>query len=343
MEQKSKKHLILKILLALLPAILLYFNYALMSSNSMLGLAFLIIWAVMIWSVWQLEEKNSILERFFRLTEIGFFLLPLSSLILTFVFGAQVTSQAGDSFEQAGAAIGTAIGGTFIIIISFIVGITGGIVMHLITNKYEKKAEAKGEEEETFANKHGVIISVLAVVVLAIILGSVSSAQNNQGDNYTKGDKNDSNIENSSSGDSDVSDNQGGEQNQQESSPAPDGSDKVGFEIVNKEFKEADMYSGSIMDQIILETEFENKSNKDMRGIQGVIVFVDMFGDNIMSSSFEYTDGIPKNSTKTWDASIEYNEFIDEHKKLRNTDLEDLEYELEIDKIIYKDGTKDEF
>ena len=141
MENFYKKHIVLKLILALLPAAVFTQNYGWMTANAYIGWAFLLIWALMIWSVAQFTEKNQVLERLFRQTEIGFFLLPVSAIVLTFVLGAQAVSSTTSSAGQAGAAIGTAIGGTFAVILSFIFGLTGGVIMHLVAGKYDKKAE----------------------------------------------------------------------------------------------------------------------------------------------------------------------------------------------------------
>ena len=53
MENTAKKHIVLKVLLALLPALIFWQNYAWMTLNAYLWIALLIIWALMIWSVWQ--------------------------------------------------------------------------------------------------------------------------------------------------------------------------------------------------------------------------------------------------------------------------------------------------
>jgi hypothetical protein len=170
------KHPLLKVLLAILPAAIFTQNYAWMTANTSVGIAFFLIWALMIWSVWQLTEKNHVLERFFRQTEIAFFLLPISSIIFMFVFGAKAVSGTSNEFEQAGAAIGTAIGGTFVVGLAFVIGLLGGIIMHLITGNFDKKAEKSGvKQPDTFANKYGTSLSLVGVLVLAVILGAVGS------------------------------------------------------------------------------------------------------------------------------------------------------------------------
>lgn len=172
-----KNHVLRKVLLALLPALVFTQNYGLMTGNKALGFGFLAIWLVMIWSAWQFTEKNHISERLLRLTELAFFLLPISAVVYTFVLGARVVGHAGSNAEQAGAAIGTAIGGTFVVGLMFVIGLIGGIIMHLITSSYDKKAEASGvNQPETFSNKNGVALSIVGVFLLAIVSGAVASA-----------------------------------------------------------------------------------------------------------------------------------------------------------------------
>lgn len=166
-----------KIFLALLPAAVFTQNYAWMTANTYVGIAFLFIWLLMIWSAWQLTEKNHVTERLLRLTEIAFFLLPVSSIVFMFVMGARAVGGAGNDMEQAGAAIGTAIGGAFIVGLAFVIGVIGGIIIHLITGNYDKKAEKSGvKQPETFSNKSGIAVSLAGVIALAFIFGAVGAA-----------------------------------------------------------------------------------------------------------------------------------------------------------------------
>lgn len=143
---KKKSYLFTKIFISLLPALILLQNYAWMAVNRYAGYAFLIIWGFIIWRVSKLESKNEILERLFRYSEIGAFLLPISAIIFTFVIGAESINMGANEFEQAGAAIGTAIGGFFVVGLAFVIGLFGGFIFHLIGNRYEKKAE-KGKNK----------------------------------------------------------------------------------------------------------------------------------------------------------------------------------------------------
>ncbi|MBU4351355.1 hypothetical protein L6250_00955 [Candidatus Parcubacteria bacterium] len=331
--KNSHNNIVLKVLLALLPTLIFWQNYAWMTLNSYLGIAFLIIWALMIWSVYQFTEKNHIIERLFRLTEISFFLLPLSAIIFSFVLGSKAISSTTNGFEQAGVALGTAIGGTFIVILSFIIGLAGGVIMHLITNKYEKKAEASGiKQTETLSNKHGVILSLVAIIILAIIMGSVSGAQHSV--NVAKEKEA---LKNSLQ--------QGG--TSQTNTPSQDQNKvqpkKVSIEITNKGFHEADFMSGDYQDQITMDLKFTNETDKEIRGVEGVLTFYDIFDNKISATKVSYDKGIPANSSKVWKSGTDYNQFMNEDVKLKNTELKGLKYKWEVLTIIYADGSKETF
>jgi hypothetical protein len=334
MKENIKKHLSLKVLLALLPTLIFYQNYAWMTGNAYLGIGFIIIWILMIWNVHQFTEKNHILERFFRLTEISFFLLPVSALILTFIIGSRVLSSSVNEFEQAGGAIGTAIGGVFIIIIAFIIGVAGGIIMHLITKKYEKKAEASGIKKiENSSIKHGVIISLVVLIALAIVMGSISSAQNTARANKAKEELSKSLQQGSVTKTDTVS----LEENKTQSN-------KVKLEILKKGFSESDFSSGNYYpEQITMNLKFTNETDKDIKGVEGTLTLYDIFDNKISSTSVGYDKSIPAHQNKVWESGIDYNQFIDEDVKLKNTELENLKYKWEVQTIIYADGSKEIF
>lgn len=128
-----------EIFLALLPAVVFTVNYVLIW-QTYVGIAFLFIWLSMIGSVCQFTEKNHVTARLLRETEIAFFLLPISSIVSTFVTGAKVIGETQGDLQQAGAAIGTAIGGVFLVGLTFVIGLFGGLIMHVLTGRYGKDA-----------------------------------------------------------------------------------------------------------------------------------------------------------------------------------------------------------
>jgi hypothetical protein len=303
---KKQKHLALKILLALFPAIILLQNYSWMTANNKVGISFLLIWGLLLWSVWRFEDKDLIFERYFRLSEIAFFLLPVSAIILTFVLGSQAINSSTNDFEQAGMAIGTAIGGTFIVIISFIIGIVGGIVMHLITKKYDKKVENHNKD---FASKHGIIMVIVGLFLLAIILGNVKDKEGINESNKT------------------LNGNQNNSVNEEVSKE-----NEVEIKILEKDF-----FEGDFSDQITMNLEFTNKIDKDVKGVEGVLSLYDIFDKKIKTIKVAYDKMLPKNSAKIWETGVGYNQFMDEDIKLKDTELENLNYKWEVNKIVYND------
>lgn len=171
----------LKISLSLLPALLFTQNYAWMTQNRLVGWGFILIWLLMVATVWSLQNSTQVLNRSFRLTEISLFLMPISTMIMSLGLGSSAISSTTDAAEQAGTAIGTAIGGTLVTILAFIFGITGGIIFHIIANNYSKKLSTSGTEKpRDFLGKHGLVTGFIGVILLAIILGSIGGGMSGQ-------------------------------------------------------------------------------------------------------------------------------------------------------------------
>lgn len=167
---KKKAFVFLKILLSLLPALVFLQSYGWMTLYKNLGIAFILILALVIGSVWQLSQKNRIITRLVRLLEMGLFFLPIATIIMTFVLGSSLAAVAGNNASKAGAAIGVGLGGFFVTIIAFVIGIAGGIITHLIGNSYSKKADSEFKEQESFLNQHGTALVLLGLFLLTIVL-----------------------------------------------------------------------------------------------------------------------------------------------------------------------------
>ena len=83
----------------------------------------------------------------------------------------------------------------------------------------------------------------------------------------------------------------------------------------------------------------QNKSDQDIRAVKGEIMFTDLFDDEIKTLRFTYDEPIDAGATANWNASTDYNQFMNEDVKLRNKDLEDLKIVWKPIKVIFKDGT----
>jgi len=85
---------------------------------------------------------------------------------------------------------------------------------------------------------------------------------------------------------------------------------------------------------------FNNKTNKDIRAVKGSILFNDLFDEKISSLNLTYDSYIiPAGTSINWEATSDYNQFLDTDVRLKNKDLKDLKVVWIPEKIIFVDGT----
>ena len=84
-----------------------------------------------------------------------------------------------------------------------------------------------------------------------------------------------------------------------------------------------------------------NKGDKAIKGVQGRLIFKDVFDNEMQSIRVSYDNSIPAGSSKVWEGSIGYSDSSEEDVKLKNTAITDLKYTWDTDTIVYEDGTKE--
>ena len=87
--------------------------------------------------------------------------------------------------------------------------------------------------------------------------------------------------------------------------------------------------------------KFENNTDKDIEGVQGTINFMDLFGNSIQQIRLSYDKGILAGESKLYDATVDYNPFIDTDIKLKNIELSKMKYEWDVNTIIYSVGSQE--
>lgn len=119
----------------------------------------------------------------------------------------------------------------------------------------------------------------------------------------------------------------------------------VDIKVINKENLPKDIHNGRYSARVQLTIEAKNKTDKDIKGISGVIKVKDLFGKDIISSNCDFTGQvIPAGSSKTYtNLGMDINEFMDEHVKFYNEKYDDLNFVYTIKSIIYADGTSETF
>jgi hypothetical protein len=92
-------------------------------------------------------------------------------------------------------------------------------------------------------------------------------------------------------------------------------------------------------DYITYKFVIKNKSDKKIRAVKGGITFTNLFDEKISSLNFVYDKPIEAGKEVNWNATTDYNQFIDKDKALKNKDLKDLKVIWKPEKIIFEDGT----
>ncbi|MBN1570721.1 MAG: hypothetical protein JXA73_22960 [Acidobacteria bacterium] len=109
--------------------------------------------------------------------------------------------------------------------------------------------------------------------------------------------------------------------------------------VYDKGFVDSNYQAGRYEDYLTYRMVYQNTSSKDIRAFQGHVVFQDLFGDKIMGLGLKISDPIKAGAKAEWSGTSKYNQFDDEDKKMRNTDLKDMKIVWVPEKIIFSDGT----
>ena len=104
--------------------------------------------------------------------------------------------------------------------------------------------------------------------------------------------------------------------------------------VVEKGFK-----SEEFQDYVTINVMYQNKSGKDIRGFKGSILFSDLFEVQITPFTISEDEPLAAGATKRQEWTLKYNQFIDNHVKLRNTSLDSLRIEWKPQVILFADGT----
>lgn len=117
--------------------------------------------------------------------------------------------------------------------------------------------------------------------------------------------------------------------------------DEVVVTVLSKTNLEADYSAGRYSERVEFTFEVANKTDKQIKGVQGVLTICDLFGEEILSINCDFTGNIiASNQTITvGDLGIDINQFMNSHIKLYNTDFSDLKFEYKIKNIVYADGS----
>ena len=114
----------------------------------------------------------------------------------------------------------------------------------------------------------------------------------------------------------------------------------INLTVFDKGYLPSNPIGGRYRDYITIKCAYENTSGKDVRAFTGAVRFTDLFGKLIFEIRLTISDPAKAGAKATWEGTIDYNQFIDAHRSLRNTELKDMKVVWIPKSIIYVDGTQ---
>ena len=114
----------------------------------------------------------------------------------------------------------------------------------------------------------------------------------------------------------------------------------LALSVAEKGFIPSDPSANRYQDLITIKCSYSNGSEKDIRAFTGSVVFQDLFGKEIFRANITISDPIGAGQQSTWAGTIKYNQFVEAHQRLRNTDLKDLTVVWVPASILFADGTR---
>lgn len=110
--------------------------------------------------------------------------------------------------------------------------------------------------------------------------------------------------------------------------------------LLTLKFNPADAHAQRYSGSFDIAVGFKNKTDKEISGVKGVITFKDMFDEPIKMVRLSNDQPIPANGKALYRGSIDYNQFMDEDKKLRSLDAKKVKFEWAPEVYIFNDGSK---
>lgn len=109
--------------------------------------------------------------------------------------------------------------------------------------------------------------------------------------------------------------------------------------LVEKGFQEGEYGQ----DAITFTVSFSNDTGKNVRAFDGILEFTDLLGNEILNANLAVNDPVGAGTTLEWPGSIEYNQFVNKHRNLRNAEPQNIKIRFALQKVLFEDGTTKEY
>lgn len=126
--------------------------------------------------------------------------------------------------------------------------------------------------------------------------------------------------------------------------PAPDPKvaamrQAVSVGILQKGFRKANYEEGTYSDKFTAKLQYHNLTNKTIVGFKGAVVFYDQFGDRVQGFRVESQDNLRPGHILEEALLYDYNQFMHEDQKLRDTPLAKLKVIWQPVRVNFADGS----
>lgn len=130
---------------------------------------------------------------------------------------------------------------------------------------------------------------------------------------------------------------------EEQPTPKPSEPSPLRATLLSKGFHNASPSAGDYEDAITFSVSFENTTGKDIRAFDGVLAFNDLLDNEVLSAKVQINESVKAGSSLNWDGVLDYNQFMDAHKRLRSEGKENLRVTFQPRKVLFADGTSKEF
>lgn len=114
----------------------------------------------------------------------------------------------------------------------------------------------------------------------------------------------------------------------------------ITVEILNKRFQEKKYGHAIYFDLSFAASGLD----KPARAIKGILLINDLFGEKIMGIKWNLDKSFaPASIQVETGVGFDYNQFMNEHQRIKNSDISNIKVAFQVDSILYEDGTRKDF
>ncbi len=95
--------------------------------------------------------------------------------------------------------------------------------------------------------------------------------------------------------------------------------------------------------EITFSISFKNETGRDIRAFDGLLTFTDLLDNEIHGAKLAVNDPVARGASLTWVGSLNYNQFMSEHERLKTAEQENMRVIFRINKVLFADGETKEY